>query len=248
MPQDILRETANQVAVIIEAAGMGQIEQVTEQLNLLNARLGCSLQRLPRRGNEQQDSEDRKGKASGRGAGPCPEGNHQGEAPSSGRWKSKGKGTSSHGEIGWSEATGARNEENDRREAKLAARTRGEGSRASMETDPRAAGPGTEAADGAAAEETAMRQATVDEVKWQRALDTIRGRLQLAKNHTLAERQKQLIAEGLLPEPHAWTDEQLRQNQRQIELSNAEVDAEAERELSAMSHEARTQLLEAAAR
>ncbi len=248
VPQDVLRETANQVAVIIEAAGMGQIEQVTEQLNLLSAQLGGTLQRLPRRGDEQQGNEARKGNASGRGAGPCPEGNHQGETPSSGRWKSKGKGKSSKEELGGSEASGARDEENDRREAKLAARARGEGSRARMETDSGTTGPGTEAAGGAAAEETAMQQAPVDAIKWQRALDTIRGRLQLAKNHKLAERQRQLIEEGLLPEPHEWTEEQLRQNQRQVEVSNAEVDAEAERELSAMSHEARTQLLEAAAR
>ncbi len=244
VPQDILRETANQVAVIIEAAGMGQIEQVTEQLNLLNARL-CSAQRPPRQGGmqqSQQGDEARKGNANGKGAGPSPEGDHQSGPPSGGRWKGKSKGTPGQGKSCGSEAEGAKDEEIDRREAKLAARARGEGSRANMETDPRIEEPETLATDGAAA------GAMVDEAKWKRALDTIRGRLQLAKNHKLAERQRQLIAEGKLPEPHAWTEEQLRENQKQIELSNAEVDAEAERELRAMSQEARTQLLEAAAR
>ncbi len=244
VPHEILKEAANQVAVIIEAAGMGQLEQVSERLNLLSAQLGCSLQRLPRQEVRKGNDDARKGEASGKGTRPNPEEKHQGEVPS--RWKSRGKGASSEGDNEGRGTAMDGKEEQDRREAKLAARARGEGSKADMETDPTAGGTGMEPAGGTPGGGAAAQQMADEERKRQRALDTIRGRLLLAKNHKLAERQRQLIAEGTLPEPHEWTEEQLRQNQRQIEISNAEVDAEAERELLAMSPEARTQLLEAA--
>ncbi len=178
------------------------------------------------------------------------EGERRGMAPSSGRWKSKGQDEANHGGPTGGQEAEQRNSQEDRREAKLAARARGEGSAAAMETDPRPTGGCTEAeaAGGGAAAEEARQRAEAEETMRKRALDAIRGRLRLEKHRKLAEKQKDLIAAGLLPEPHEWTEEQLRQNQRQIELFNAEVDAEAEREIAALSSEARAQLLEAAAR
>ncbi len=236
------------MAAIIEVAGTGRIEQATEQLNLLSAKLGCSLHRLPRRGHEEQSNEDQGRNAQRGGVEPHPEGERKGIAPSSGRWKSKGQDGANNGEPMGGQAAEERNSQEDRREAKLAARARGEGSAAAMETDPRPTGECTEATSGTAAAEAARRRAEAEETMRKRALDTIRGRLQLEKHRKLAEKQKELIVAGLLPEPHEWTEEQLRQNQRQDELSNAEVDAEAEREFAALAKEARAQLLEAAAR
>jgi hypothetical protein len=117
-----------------------------------------------------------------------------------------------------------------------------------MDTDKGPAGVRTEVDGGAAVAEEARRRAEAEETMRKRALDAIRGRLLLEKHRKLANKQKELIEAGQLPEPHEWTEEQLRQNQRQIELLNAEVDAEAEKEIAAMSNEARAQLLEAAAK
>ncbi len=244
-PHEVLRETANQLAVIIEAAGTGQIEQVSEKLNLLSAQLGRSLQRRPWREDRHEDDGGCKGKASERGTGPHTGAKHQGEAPS--RWRNRGNGGPNEDDGGDHGTTEDRKEEQDRREAKLAARARGDGGGTGMETDPTTTETAAGAAGGTAAGGATTQHGAAEERRWQRALDTIRGRLLLAKTHQLAERQRQLIAEGALPEPHEWTEEQLRQNQRQIEISNAEVDAEAEKELLAMPPEARTRLLEAAA-
>ncbi len=237
-----LKEAAESVAAIIEVAGTGSLEQATEQLNLLRAKLGCSLHHLPRRRQEEQGDDDQ-GKETRRGGL-----EHGGAAPSSGRWKSKGQeGTGQGGPMGGQEAE-ERKAQEGRREAKLAARARGEGSAAAMDTDQGPTGGCTEAAIGTAAAEEAKQRAEAEEAMRKRALDAIRGRLLLEKHRKLADKQKELIAAGLLPEPHEWTEEQLRQNQRQIEMFNAEVDAEAHREIAAMSSEARAQLLEAAAK
>ncbi len=90
--------------------------------------------------------------------------------------------------------------------------------------------PQAEAADKAA-------DAAVWEAKRQRVLDKIRGRLQVEKNRKAAEQQAKAMEAGTMPEPHTLSQEQLDENQRQMEATNREVDAEAERELAAMSPE-----------
>jgi hypothetical protein len=178
---------------------------------------------------------------------PRPEGESRGAAPNGGRWKSKGQEGTDQGRSRGEQGAEEKNALEDRREAKLAARARGEGSAAAMDTDMGPPGGRTEVAGGAVEAGEAKRRAEAEEAMQKRALDAIRGRLLLEKHRKLANKQKELIEAGQLPEPHEWTEEQLRQNQRQIELLNAEVDAEAEKEIAAMSNEARAQLLEAAA-
>ncbi len=244
----VLKETAHKVAAIIESAGTGKIEQVTEQLNLLSAELGCSLHQLPRKGQEEGHRSGQGKGSSGESRMQRAEAAHRSEAPNAGRWKNKSQDGTSSGEPVGQGAAGPNDAGEDRREAKLAARARGEGSKAAMETDAGQTGEQVEAAGGAAAAEATGQRGVAEEARRQRALDTIRGRIQLEKHRKLAEKQKELVMQGILPEPHQWTEEQLRQNQRQIEISNAEVDAEVEREFSAMSSEAIAKLLEAAAR
>ncbi len=244
----VLKETAHKVAAIIESAGTGKIEQVTEQLNLLSAELGCSLHQLPRKGQEEGHRSGQGKGSSGESRMQRAEAAHRSEAPNAGRWKNKSQDGTSSGEPVGQGAAGPNDAGEDRREAKLAARARGEGSKAAMETDAGQTGEHVEAAGGAAAAEATGQRGVAEEARRQRALDTIRGRIQLEKHRKLAEKQKELVMQGILPEPHQWTEEQLRQNQRQIEISNAEVDAEVEREFSAMSSEAIAKLLEAAAR
>ncbi len=244
----VLRETAHKLAAIIESAGTGRIEQATEQLNLLSAQLGCSLHQLPRGGQEEKHHSGQGEDTNGRSRETHAEAAHRSDAPNSGRWKCRSQDGTNSGEPLGQKAAGPSNAAEDRREAKLAARARGEGSMAAMETDPQPAGEHMAAASGAAATEATRQQVAAEDARRQRALDAIRGRIQLEKHRKLAEKQRELIAAGLLPEPHEWTEEQLRQNQRQIEISNAEVDAEVDREFSAMSSEAIAQLLEAAAR
>ncbi len=237
------------MAAIIEFAGTGRLEQVTEQLNLLNAQLGCTLHQPPWRRQEEEQYCGQGEVTRGRSREPHAEDARKGDAPTSGRWKCKSQDGANGGGPVEQRAAEPRNAEEDRREAKLAARARGDGSTAAMETDPKPAGEYMDAARGTAAAAEAARQPAADgDAKKQRALDAIRGRIQLEKHRKLAEKQRELIAAGILPEPHEWTEEQLRQNQRQIEISNAEVDAEVEREFAAMSSEAIAQLLEAAAR
>jgi hypothetical protein len=117
-----------------------------------------------------------------------------------------------------------------RREAKLEARERAEGSRAGMEMDEEPAGTG----------EPSRAEA---ERGRQRALDAIRARLLQEKQRRIQEKQQAAIQSGILPPPNEWTREQMQQQQREYERVDAEVDAEAQQELAAMSVEAQAQLL-----
>ncbi len=245
-----LRDTAQKLAAIIEAVGTGEIEQGTEQLNLLSAQLGCALHQLPRQHQEGVQHRGKGEDTKGGSRGPNVDSARKGDTPSSGRWRGKGQDGTSGGEAPGRRTAGPRDAEEDRREAKLAARARGEGSLAAMETGPEPGGERLDTAGVTTAAAEAARQAAAEaeDRKKKRALDVIRGRVQQEKDRRLAEKQRELIAAGLLPEPHEWTEEQLRQNQRQVEISNAEVDAEVEREFAAMSSEAIAKLLEAAAR
>jgi hypothetical protein len=143
-----------------------------------------------------------------------------------------------HDEAKGGKATYANKEEDSRdvrREAKLEARERAEGGRMEMETD--GVPVGTEEPSG-----------TETELERQRALDTIRARLLLEKQRRIQERQQAAIQAGILPQPSEWTREQMQQKQREYEMVDAEVDAEAQKEFAAMSVEAQTQLLAAARR
>ncbi len=77
----------------------------------------------------------------------------------------------------------------------------------------------------------------------QRALDKIRARLLLEKQRRIQEKQQAAIQSGILPPPNEWTREQLQQQQKEYEMVDAEVDAEAQQEFAAMSAEAQAHLL-----
>ncbi len=244
-PYRMLGDTASRLAGIIEASGD---EQLKERLNLLSADLGNVQDMLRTRRGGQEQEEAGSGAGKGGGKAPREEAGSNRSQGNRGRWHGSGKGRARSGSTERDCDDDGDDGGEDRRRAKLAARQRGEGSRADMETETAQNGKGAPPVSGSADGAGAVREETEREARRQRALDTIRGRLQLEKHRKLAERQKAAIQAGTLPEPHEWSEEQLRQGQRQVELLNAEVDAEAEQQFAALSDEAKAKLLEEASR
>ncbi len=99
------------------------------------------------------------------------------------------------------------------------------------------------AATAAAAEASKKADAEALELTRRRAMDKIRAIVQAEKERQAAARQQEA---GIQTLGHAqsWTEEQLRENTRQLELQNKEVEDEAERRFARMSESERAALLD----
>ncbi len=99
------------------------------------------------------------------------------------------------------------------------------------------------AATAAAAEASRRADAEALELTRRRAMDKIRAVVQAEKERQAMARQQEA---GIQTLGHAqnWTEEQLRENARQLELQNKEVEDEAEKRFAQMSEEERSALLD----